>query len=207
MTQQIYLQRGWSCGEVLAPPSPYSGEEDCSIALHYQDGYNGQRTFVLGGSEDDKMLIGVEADNPSTLPPWKDLISIADFIKNGGTHGFIDPAYGLIYVKYLSNPSKNEQPYPDNGFVLMANPMSVGNVSATRLQTLDDKMKSGMSSNKKTRIILLPIIWLLWIVISLFTITRHEATREDRTRRLWLIAILFLGCLILTMVILAKTKN
>lgn len=205
MTQQIYLQRGWSCGDA---PSPYAGEEDCSIALHYQDGYNGERTFILGGSDDDKMLVGVEKDIVSSpLPPWKDLISVSDFIKNGGTNGFIDPAYGLIYVKYLSNPSKNEQPYPDNGFVLMSSPMSVGNVSATRLETLDDKMKSGTSSKQKTRVILLPILWGLWAIISLFIITRHEATREDRTRRLWLIAILALGCLILTMVILAKTKK
>jgi len=160
---KIFLQNGWSAGE------DSNGNREYSISLHFQDAYNGQRSF-LPADYNNVLRVGVENDNPSGLPAWQDLILISDLLNNNDLYkGHIDPAYGLIYIKYddSSNPS-----LPDNLFVIMSNPMSVGVITQERSDTLDDK-KSGRTK-QITRIVILTLLGVLYLLFLLWFVVRWQ---------------------------------
>lgn len=138
---QINLINGWSAGETP------DGHREWSIALHFQPNYKGERTFLPNGT--DGLDVGVEIDNPTSKLHWKDLVPIADLLSQSPSGYTIDPAFGLIYIKYVGDS------LPDSPFVMMSNPMSVGVVSQARADALQDKASSTYPPRK----------WWLWYIV------------------------------------------
>lgn len=138
---QINLINGWSAGETP------DGYREWSVALHFQPSYKGERTFLPNSTEG--LLVGVEIDNPSSKLHWKDLVSISDLLSQSPSGYTVDPAFGLIYIKYVGDS------VPESPFVMMNNPMSVGMVTQARADALQEKASSVYSPKR----------WWLWLVV------------------------------------------
>ena len=120
----VLLEKGWIEGK-----DPNTNKNEWSIALHFQDNYNGERQFV--STSNDDLLVGVENDKPQGLPQWVDLIPV-DYLITSNTS--VNPAYGLIYIKALGVDKA-----PVNNWVVMSDVKHSGPVKFSRVTLMMNK--------------------------------------------------------------------